>query len=445
MEPIILNGTVEPRTPTAEELKDAADRAQQRLDSGDRAGAYMELYKATGNEQLLMQAQITTYSGAIGGMAVEGNFRAKMANSDKYDLTLDQFSHEIDQAVVKIAGDLAKDGHPEKFTSDLIQRIDRAVWKDHGMEKHFPGNAQFIEKAPTIAQSEGTKQAILAQDESELGRRPSEYANNPNYTIHTSKDERFITVIENSTNRIALFFDKKFDSTAETKLDGKAGDFDLEQIKNQDPSPRVKTERDMKMEYLQAGKMVPEKDLPAFNKDLPRPPENLDRVFEHDGKLYQFDDKKMLEYTGVNFKGMIDNSAQEAIRYFNLLGNSGFTSDYVLNGPDPDMKAHWFGVLQEKGIITPLNEAETKYYRDATKDMSDDQKPFQSQKEAFQGIRDSIISGSPSVSSLDNSNQKGPPRNQTVVSANDNAGVDHNNVQVAEVDKEPEPSAPTVS
>ncbi|MAM89097.1 MAG: hypothetical protein CME36_17495 [unclassified Hahellaceae] len=72
-----FTGAIAPRTPSAQELAQAVDKASARLDQGDRAGAYLELYSVTGNEQLLMQAQITTYSGAIGGMALEGNFRAR--------------------------------------------------------------------------------------------------------------------------------------------------------------------------------------------------------------------------------------------------------------------------------------------------------------------------------------------------------------------------------
>src|SRR6185295_15901465 len=36
------------------------DKAQSQLDAGDRGGAYLTLYKELGNEQLLVQAQITT-------------------------------------------------------------------------------------------------------------------------------------------------------------------------------------------------------------------------------------------------------------------------------------------------------------------------------------------------------------------------------------------------
>ena len=125
----MITGAIEPRTPTAAELGAAAERAQVRLEAGDRAGAYIELYEVTGIEQLLLQAQITTYSGAVGGMALEGNFRAKHANPDDYKTTLDKFSHDIDQEVVKLARDSADDGTPEAFDTLGIMEADRRVWK----------------------------------------------------------------------------------------------------------------------------------------------------------------------------------------------------------------------------------------------------------------------------------------------------------------------------
>lgn len=425
VQPIIIYDKVEPRTPTTQELADAAQRAQQRLDAGDRAGAYIELYKVTGNEQLLMQAQITTYSGAIGGMALEGNFRAKLANPEKYTLTLDQFSHEIDQRVVKLAGDSAKANDPKRFNSDNIQKADRSVWEKYGMGQHFPGNAQFIIKNPQYAHSEGTKQAILAQDEMELGRRPAEYRNDPRYVVHEKKDSRFISVTEKATGRIVVFFDKEFDSTAETKLDGSffGRDFlffgnwfdaDLEQIKNQKPSPRVETERNLKMDYLQAGKMATTSELPRFNPNLPRPPENLDRVFKFEGKYYQFDDSKLLELTGLNFNDMYSGKLIPGNKYAGLLKNAGYTADRVLEGDTPPATtggsrklsgSELFQMLKDKGIIKPLSQSEEKYYREKIENLPQDQQPFQKPSDAFKMIRDAIFSRSPSVSQVDGNNR----------------------------------------
>jgi len=277
LEPKLITRAIPPRTPTAEELGAAAERADIRLEAGDRAGAYIELYEVTGSEQLLLQAQITTYSGAVGGMALEGNFRAKQANPDTYKTTLDQFSHDIDKAVVDLAARSARNDEPENFNTLEIMKADRQVWKDNNVASHFPGNVQFmdIEGYEDVVQTPGSKEAILAQDEMELGRRPSEYANDPRYTIETSDDGRFTSVVNNETNRIEVFFDNNFESDLGTPVDGVAPD--LEQLKDVPPSDRVLAERQAKMNFVQAGEHVPPEQLQSFDENNLKPVANLDR------------------------------------------------------------------------------------------------------------------------------------------------------------------------
>ncbi|WP_344807708.1 hypothetical protein [Allohahella marinimesophila] len=332
-----FTGAIAPRTPSAQELAQAVDKASARLDQGDRAGAYLELYSVTGNEQLLMQAQITTYSGAIGGMALEGNFRAKMAKPEQYTLTLDQFSHEIDKAVIGLARNAADEGRPEHFNTYQIMHTDRAVWASKGMGNHFPGNAQFIgiPGDEHIAKSEGSQNAILAQDEAELGRRPSEYANDPRYDIKTSRDGRFVTVVNNETQRIEVLFDKAFDSDHGSALD-RLHSPDLEQIKDEPPTDRIVAERERKMNFVQAGLMVPVDELPAFNPSLARPAANLDRVFEFEGEYYQVDDRVLFEQAGVDFEKMTEDNFPAALKYAWELSSIGRDVDALVSGKRPD-------------------------------------------------------------------------------------------------------------
>jgi len=42
-----------------------------------------------------------------------------------------------------------------------------------------------------------------------VGKRPAEYANNPNYTIHGGAGDRFITVIDKSNGFVEAFYDKQ--------------------------------------------------------------------------------------------------------------------------------------------------------------------------------------------------------------------------------------------
>ncbi len=399
-EPILLAGAVSLREPTATDLAAAADRAQQRLDRGDRAGAYLELYKVTGNEQLLLQAQITTYSGAVGGMALEGNFRAKIANPDTYTVTLDQFSTDIDQAVVGLAKDMARDGTPEGFNTLEIMKADADVWDKNKVGMHFPGNAQFIgiDGYEKRAESPGSIIAILAQDETELGRRPAEYASDPRYTTTISKDGRFTTVVNNETSRIEVFFDQEFESDRGSEFDASYVP-DLEQIKNVAPSARVVAERLLKMEFLQAGVLVPRSELTDFNADALRPPQNLDRVFEYKGKLYQVDDRRLLERSGVNFKQLVNTSGfigglgarMEGLDYLTSLRHSGHDMEKFTTGNGyitEQGRDIAFEVFKRDGSIVELTEPEVNVYTDMVEKLEGQglPSPYQSSDEAHKTL-----------------------------------------------------------
>jgi len=413
MKPIYLDGVVEPRTPSKAELLQAAENAQKRLDAGDRGGAYLELYKVTGNPLMLMHAQITTYSGAPGGMAVNANFLAKLANPEKYQITLDRFSHKIDQSIIDLAKHAAKTD-PKEFNNQNIWKADSKVWKELNMGELFPGNIQQILRNPDIASSRGGLHAFLSQDEAELGKRPAEYEGKPDlYSIHKSKDGRFTTVIDKQTNRVEVVFDKKFDATYGTAVDGKVYDLQVAQVNDKKPSDRVLAERHMKMTYLQAGEIKPESELSKFDPNNPKPPKNLDRVFEYKGKLYQFDFKAGVEADGVSFKNIIGGRAGfrdtfrrlgEGRDFINSLTKYGKQADLVTDPKATDAeRQRMFEKLSGKGVIKPLTKEQETYYRNAIdelKQRSDipfkDRKsvsPYQKQSESTKELRDSLKSG----------------------------------------------------
>jgi len=404
LEPKLITGAIEPRTPTAEELGAAAERAQTRLDAGDRAGAYLELYEVTGSEQLLLQAQITTYSGAVGGMALEGNFRAKHANPDNYKVTLDQFSHQIDSAVVDLARTSANDGEPEAFNTLGIMEADREVWSANKVASHFPGNIQFmdIDGYEHVVQTPGSKEAILAQDEMELGRRPAEYANDPRYTIETSDDGRFTTVLNNETKRIEVFFDNHFESDRGTPVDGIAPD--LEQLKNEKPSERVLAERQAKMNFVQAGEHVPLDQLQAFDENNLKPVANLDRVFEFDGKLYQVSDRKLFEQSGVEFDDLTDagigdlgiGRRLEGAQYLASLRHLGHDVDKMIEDRDyiTDVgRQRAFETMKKDGSIVELTPDEVKSHKEMMKSLSVQGlgSPYQSTSEAHRELESQLL------------------------------------------------------
>lgn len=402
LDPILIDGTVEPRTPDAQELAAAAERAQERLNNGDRAGAYLELYEVTGNEQLVLQAQITTYSGALGGMALEGNFRAKMANPDQYTITLDQFSHEIDQAVVTEAATAAELGRPEDFDKRSIMDADSRVWAKNQMTLSFPGNAQYmgIEGMEHLAQSIGSEEAILAQDEIELGRRPAEYANDPRFTIETSNDGRFVSVVNNDSNRIEVFYDTQFESDKGEAVDGLFTP-DLEQVENESPLLRVVAEREMKMDFLQAGTLQPYAELPEFDAQAPRPPENLDRVFSYNGVLYQASDRAQFEKDGVDFGDLTDTGwtqTFEGLDYVNSLNEVGVDVERVVEDRGfwtQGQRDRAFQQLLSDGVITPLTGEQTQYYTDTLESLREQglMSPYQSTDDAMRALGNELAPG----------------------------------------------------
>lgn len=135
------------------------------LNTNHRAEVYYYYTKLLGNDfdpltdipgpkseaiiQLMLQAQITTYSGMIGGAALQGNFLAKTHSQEKYNLSLDTFSKEIIEGLInaiekEITPDLITGAIKDGFlTADEIQLADQGVWASKGLADYFPGNFQL--------------------------------------------------------------------------------------------------------------------------------------------------------------------------------------------------------------------------------------------------------------------------------------------------------------
>lgn len=217
------------------------DKAQKQLNDGDRGGAYLTLYKELASEQILIQAQITTYTGIWGSGALAGNNAAKDSAGSRYNLDLDKFSSDIAQSTIDgIRKDLKKGG-TGRLTDSQFKSLDRGVWKDKSMGELFPGNVQFTDvwnhrpgdrgsalfsqatlnmmavgmKAlvPDLSSSVASLAMVGPQDGSQVarqvGKRPSEFRDNPDFTVHESKQSRFITVIDNKTGHVEAFWDKE--------------------------------------------------------------------------------------------------------------------------------------------------------------------------------------------------------------------------------------------
>jgi hypothetical protein len=215
--------------------REVLDQAQRLLDQGDRGGAYLTLYKELGNEQILIQTQITTYTGIWGSGAITGNSMAREDGGSRYNTQLDEFSVEIAQATIDAIRQDLEAGGTGRLSNDQFQAADRQVWADKGMAELFPGNIQFLDfwnhkKGDRLA-------AIFARSNLNLlsaalrslvpntsflglnhdlrnvshyiGKRPAEYAGDPNYTIHGGEGDRFITVLDNRTGFVEAFWDNQ--------------------------------------------------------------------------------------------------------------------------------------------------------------------------------------------------------------------------------------------
>jgi hypothetical protein len=136
---------------------------QSFLDANDRGGYYLALYNMTGVTQVLVQGEISTFSGVAGGAAYVANmlmyektpeYKQKLAlyiqGNSKYaghDVTLDTFSNIIAQTDLFVINEYV-DGkyNNSSFEStgylDDRAMLDKAVlaWENVGIRALFPGN-----------------------------------------------------------------------------------------------------------------------------------------------------------------------------------------------------------------------------------------------------------------------------------------------------------------
>ncbi|MFO0727539.1 MAG: hypothetical protein U1E65_27425 [Myxococcota bacterium] len=214
--PVVLEGVVDPKSTGPLTHADIA-RLRERLDAGDRAGMYLELYQRTGQDIWLMHAQITSYSGVFGGTALTANYLAKMSHPGTYHVALDTFSRQIAASMLKvIERNLDAGGDGKVSVGELRTEGDLGVWKSKGMGDAFPGNGLFFQVQyhglsglPQFF-TKGTAfgaEAILRAAQN--GKRPSEFRNHRRYDLRESTDKRFVTVLDKKTGKVEAFFDKK--------------------------------------------------------------------------------------------------------------------------------------------------------------------------------------------------------------------------------------------
>lgn len=91
-------------------------------------------------QTLLVQAQITTYSGNVGALAIFGNLNAAQKDPTNYNIALDDFSYRIDDAVLRMfEASLLRTGSYRVPTSNEIFSTDYLVWDSLNLGKLFLG------------------------------------------------------------------------------------------------------------------------------------------------------------------------------------------------------------------------------------------------------------------------------------------------------------------
>ncbi|SCC81400.1 hypothetical protein [Saliniramus fredricksonii] len=184
------------------------------LDSGDRAGAYLYYYNLIRDvdraaaDQILMQMQITTYSGFFGGAALIGNSIAKDSNPDLYPPTLDIFSEEILRGLILTIEAAVEDpDHSGVLSASEIRDADRSVWEAMQMEQYFPGNIQFP-YSDSVFYSEGTMTAMLAGLQLTFGSRVGNRAEHFTGSGYVVDDATDYLLIRNADGIIVYVEDK---------------------------------------------------------------------------------------------------------------------------------------------------------------------------------------------------------------------------------------------
>ncbi|QNM95070.1 tandem-95 repeat protein [Chitinimonas koreensis] len=213
-------------------------KAEMQMAAGNRVGAYITLFKETGNELLAVQMQIASYSGGFGGGAILGNSMAKAdAMTDMYDVNLDQFSADIDSGNIRAMRADIRNGGTGRLTVDQLAAVDRGVWAMKGLGQEFPGNMlfgpqnpvpgsgpygadsdQFWDKLAALVSNGNLNSTLIGAHlfYMEVGIRPSEYRPGGTYynadpakRYKIEEGDRFIIVTNPANSSVVSVFDKQ--------------------------------------------------------------------------------------------------------------------------------------------------------------------------------------------------------------------------------------------
>lgn len=126
------------------------ERYNALLAAGKRTEAYVEYAEDLlsngefgGYHQVMMMAQISSYSGDVGGAAILGNLVA--SKHEDYNLSLDDFSRDVAERLFEAVridvSDTTSEGQG-LFNAAEVRALAYSAWADKGLGGEFPGNFQ---------------------------------------------------------------------------------------------------------------------------------------------------------------------------------------------------------------------------------------------------------------------------------------------------------------
>jgi Ca2+-binding RTX toxin-like protein len=121
------------------------DDLQRIFSNGDRTGYYIKYYEYTGNDQSLEMAEISSFSGWLGGTAEMANIIAAQLPGYPKEGVI-KFSEEIATAHFNFVKTQYNDGKSGYLEDHEVIDIAKNVWESKGIGHLFPGNPEYFKE-----------------------------------------------------------------------------------------------------------------------------------------------------------------------------------------------------------------------------------------------------------------------------------------------------------
>ncbi len=136
------------------------NRLQGFLDNRDRGGFYLEYFRLTGNVQALQQANVSTFSGVIGGLALGTNLHLQNQLGGQYP-GIFKLSQDVAVEFLSEIQLSFDNGDGGIITSQQGLDSARIAWVRNNLGEYFPGNAQVAWERLLDGELIGAYQALI--------------------------------------------------------------------------------------------------------------------------------------------------------------------------------------------------------------------------------------------------------------------------------------------